>query len=73
MPSIRIQVSDHLLAEVDRLALPMKQTRGEFVSRAIRDAIHRREQELIREAYLKQPDDDSPADDWADAEEWNPN
>lgn len=65
MPTIRIQIDERFLADVDRWALPNNQTRAEFISRAIKDAVRKREHELIREAYLRQPDTDPPAGEWA--------
>lgn len=72
MPSILIQLDDFTLAAMDRFASPVKRQRAEFVRQAIKEAVRKREHELIREAYLRQPDADEPADDWSDAEEWKP-
>ena len=44
--------------------------RSEVIRDALKDAIREREYEQIREAYLRQPDSCSDADDWSNAEEW---
>lgn len=46
------------------------QERDELIRQAVR-AARQREYEIIREAYLKEPDCDTP-DDWSNTEEWKP-
>ena len=47
-----------------------KRQRAEFIGKAVREAIRKREYEAIREAYLRQPDSPGDADDWSNAEKW---
>ena len=71
MPSILIQVDEQLLEALNKVAPATSRKRAEFKRQAVRAAIRRREFELIREAYLKQPDS-GEADDWSNAEAWKP-
>ena len=70
MASILIQLDDATLKSLDRIAPAAKRQRAEFVRQAVKEAIRKREYEQIREAYLRQPDSCSDADDWSNAEEW---
>ena len=72
MPSILIQIDDATLKSLERVAPAAKRQRAEFIRRAVKEAIRRREYEQIREAYRKQPDSASEADNWSSAEEWKP-
>jgi hypothetical protein len=56
------------VAEQNRAAA--KRQRAEFIRQAVKEAIRRREYEQIREAYLRQPDSCSDADEWSNAEQW---
>jgi metal-responsive CopG/Arc/MetJ family transcriptional regulator len=71
MKSLLIQVDDQTLASLNRIAMPGKRQRSEFIRQAIRNAIRQAEYRAMREAYLKQPDSE-PADDWSTPEEFNP-
>ena len=70
MASILIQLDDETLKSLDGIAPAAKGQRAEFIRQAVKEAIRRREYEQIREAYLRQPDSCSDADDWSNAEEW---
>jgi predicted transcriptional regulator len=70
MASILIQLDDATLKSLDRIAPAAKRQRAEFIRQAVKEAIRKREYEQIREAYLRQPDSCSDADDWSNAEEW---
>lgn len=70
MPSILIQLDEPTLKSLNRIAPAAKRQRAEFIRQAVRDAIRKREYEQIREAYIRQPDSASEADDWSSAEEW---
>ena len=72
MASILIQFDDATLQSLDKIAPATKRRRAEFIRQAVKEAIRRREYEQIREAYLRQPDSCSDADDWSNAEEWKP-
>ena len=72
MPSILIQLDEPTLRSLNRIAPAAKRQRAEFIRQAVKDAIRKRENEQIREAYLRQPDSPAEADDWASAEEWKP-
>ena len=68
MQSLLIQVDDPTFRALNRVAA--KRTRAEFIRAAIRRAIREAEEARTRVAYLRQPDSESEADDWANAEEW---
>jgi predicted transcriptional regulator len=70
MPSILIQLDDATLKSLDKIAPAAKRQRAEFIRQAVKEAIRRLEYEQIREAYIRQPDAASDADDWSSAEEW---
>lgn len=70
MASILIQLDDALADALNKVAPTAKRKRAEFIRQAVRDAIRRREYELIRQAYERQPDTAEPADDWSNAEKW---
>jgi metal-responsive CopG/Arc/MetJ family transcriptional regulator len=70
MPSILIQIDEPTLKSLNRIAPAAKRQRAEFIRQAVREAIRKREYEQIREAYARQPDSASEADDWSSAEEW---
>ena len=57
---------------LNRVAPTAKRQRAEFVRAAIRKAIRETEEERTRLAYLEQPDSETEADDWSNAEEWKP-
>jgi predicted transcriptional regulator len=70
MPSILIQIDEATLTSLNKIAPAAKRQRTEFIRQAVKQAIRRKEYEQIREAYLRQPDSASDADDWSSAEEW---
>jgi len=70
MSSILVQFDDATLKSLNQIAPAAKRQRAEFIRQAVREAIRRREYEQIREAYLRQPDSCSDADDWSNAEDW---
>ena len=72
MKTFLIQLDDQTLAALNRVAEPGKRKRSEFVRQAIRKAIRQAEYRAMREAYRKQPDSSSDADDWSTAEEYKP-
>lgn len=72
MPSILIQLDEALLQSLNKVAPAAKRQRAEFIRQAVRDAVRAREYAAMREAYLRQPDSAEVADDWANAEAWEP-
>jgi metal-responsive CopG/Arc/MetJ family transcriptional regulator len=72
MKSLLIQLDEPTLRALNRIAPAAQRKRAEFVRTAIRKAIYEAEEERTRLAYLKQPDTETAADDWRDAEEWKP-
>ena len=70
MPSILIQLDESTLRSLNKIAPASKRQRAEFVRQALKDAIRKREYEQIREAYVRQPDSASDADDWSSADPW---
>ncbi|MBV8847752.1 MAG: hypothetical protein JO307_33475 [Bryobacterales bacterium] len=72
MESLLIQLDEATLRALNRVAPTAQRKRADFIRAAIRKAIHEAEEERTRLAYLKQPDTETVADDWRDAEEWKP-
>ena len=70
MASILIQLDEATLKSLNRIAPAAKRQRAEFIRQAVKEAVRKREYEEIREAYLRQPDAPTDADDWSNAEEW---
>ena len=68
MPSILIQLDEPTFKALNRIAPAAKRQRAEFIRRAVKEAIRRREYAAMRDAYRKQPDVPSDADDWSNAE-----
>jgi len=65
MKPLLIQLDEHTLKALNRIAAPGKRKRSEFVRQAIRNAIRQAEYHAMREAYRKQPDTILDADDWS--------
>jgi len=70
MESLLIQLDETTLRALNRVAPTAQRKRADFIRAAIRKAIYEAEEERTRLAYLKQPDSETAADDWRDAEEW---
>lgn len=72
MKSILVQLDDETMAQLEQVAPAKKRARTEFIRQAIKSALHRNEFDLMREAYLKQPQEMDDGGDWDDPLEWNP-
>ena len=72
MKSLLVQIDEPTLRALNRVAPAAKRKRAEFVRAAIRKAIRESEEERMRKAYHAQPDSETEADDWSNAEEWKP-
>ena len=70
MPSILIQIDDATYKALDQVAPAAKRQRAEFIRQAIKEAIRKREYARIRDAYRKQPDSATEADDWSNCEDF---
>lgn len=70
MKSLLVQVDERTLAALNRISPPGRRERSEFIRGAIRKAIRRAEYRAMREAYRRQPDSASEADDWSTAEDY---
>jgi metal-responsive CopG/Arc/MetJ family transcriptional regulator len=70
MKSLLVQLDEQTLAALNRIASPGKRKRSEFIRAAIRKAVRQAEYRAMREAYLRQPDSASEADDWSTAEDY---
>jgi metal-responsive CopG/Arc/MetJ family transcriptional regulator len=70
MKSLLIQIDEPTFRALNRVAPAAQRKRAEFIRAAIRRALYQAEEERTRLAYLKQPDSETAADDWRDAEEW---
>jgi len=68
MKSLLVQLPDPAYRALNRVA--PKRKRAEFIRAAIRKSVMEAEEERMRLAYLKNPDSETEADDWANAEEW---
>jgi predicted transcriptional regulator len=72
MKSLLVQIDEPTYRALNRLAPAAKRQRAEFVRTAIRKAIREAEEARTRAGYLRNPDSESEADDWANAEAWKP-
>lgn len=72
MKALLVQLDDQTLEALNRVAVPDKRKRSEFIRQAIRQAIRRAEYHAMRQAYLKKPDSVADPDDWSTAEEYKP-
>lgn len=70
MKSILIQLDEPTYRALDRVSPAAKRKRAEFIREAIRKAVLEAEYARTRKAYEAQPDSESEADDWANAEEF---
>jgi metal-responsive CopG/Arc/MetJ family transcriptional regulator len=68
MKALLVQLDEQTLVALNRVAAPRK--RSEFVREAIRKAVRRAEYRAMRDAYSKQPDSATDADDWSTPEEF---
>lgn len=65
MPSVSIQLDDATCKALDRIAPARERKRAEFIRQAVRAAIRNHEYARMREAYRRQPDSATEADDWS--------
>ena len=72
MQSVLVQLDEQTCRALSRLAPPASRRRAQFIRDAIRRAVREAEYRQIREAYAARPDSESEADDWANAEEFQP-
>jgi predicted transcriptional regulator len=70
MPSILIELDDATYEALDRVAPAAKRKRTEFVREAVKAAVRKQEYAKMREAYRRQPDSATEADDWASSEKF---
>jgi len=70
MKPLLIQLDEQTLSALNRVAPPKKRARSAFIRQAIRKAIRQSEYRAMGEAYRKQPDSPSDADDWSTADEY---
>jgi predicted transcriptional regulator len=70
VPVILVDLDDATLRALNQLAPAKKRQRSEFIRQAVKDAILKHEFARMREAYRKQPDSGSDADDWSNCEEF---
>jgi len=70
MKSLLVQLDEPTYRALNRLAPAAKRRRAEFVRNAIRAAIRDAEEHRTKLAYQAQPDSQSEADDWSNAEPW---
>ena len=72
MKSFLVQLDDPTYQALNRVAPTTKRKRAEFVRAAIRKALRESAEERTRLAYLAQPDSETEADDWSNAERFKP-
>jgi metal-responsive CopG/Arc/MetJ family transcriptional regulator len=70
MKPFLIQLDEHTLKALNRIAAPGKRKRSDFIRQAIRNAIRQAEYHARREAYGMQPDAILDSDDWSTAEDY---
>lgn len=70
MSSILIHLDEPTLELLNRATSSAKRKRAQFIRDAIRRAAIEAEEARTREAYLRNPDSESEADDWSNAEEF---
>lgn len=70
MPQVLVQFEQSTLDAIDRIAPAAKRQRSEFIRKAVKDALFRREQEIMRRAYQANPDLVEDAGRWELPEEW---
>jgi hypothetical protein len=72
VPSILVQFDEPTMRRLNRIAPAAKRQRTEFIRRAVQEALQRHELARMREAYRRMPDSETEADDWSNAEEYQP-
>ncbi|MGC9969761.1 MAG: hypothetical protein ABSE56_04140 [Bryobacteraceae bacterium] len=72
MKSVLVQLDQETYRALSQLAPPASRRRAQFIREAIRRAVREAEYRKMRDAYAAQPDSESEADDWANAEEFQP-
>jgi hypothetical protein len=72
MPQVLVQFESATLEAIDRIAPAAKRKRADFIRKAVKDAIFKHDQEKMRQAYQLQPDSGAEADNWANADPWEP-
>ena len=72
MPTVLIHLDKATSEALDRIAPARQRKRAEFIRQAVRAAIRQHEYASMREAYKRQPDSASEADDWSNCEEFKP-
>ena len=70
MPQVLVHFDEATLQAIDRVAPAAKRQRADFIRRAVKDALFRRETERMREAYRLQPDVAEAAEVWELPEDW---
>jgi predicted transcriptional regulator len=68
---VLFQLDDATYNALNRIAPAAKRQRTEFIRRAIKEALRRREYARMREAYDKHPDSAAEADDWSACEKFD--
>jgi predicted transcriptional regulator len=70
VPSILVQLDDATYKALNHVAPAAKRKRTEFIRAAVKEAIRRRVNADMREAYRNQPDSASEADSWSNCEKF---
>ena len=68
MPALLVHLDEPTIRALEKISA--KRKRSEFIRSAIKRAIRDAEYERMRRAYAEQPDSESEADDWSNAEEY---
>lgn len=72
MPSVLIHLDEATSKALDRIAPPRQRKRSQFICQAVKAAIQNYEYARMKEAYRRQPDAATEADDWSSCEEFKP-
>jgi hypothetical protein len=68
MKSLLVQLDEPTFELLNKVAPPTKRLRAQFIRRAVLKALMEVEEARTRAAYAAQPDSESEADDWSNAE-----
>jgi predicted transcriptional regulator len=72
MPSVLVQLDDATYKALNQVVAPANRKRTEFIHAAIKEAIRRRVNANMREAYRSQPVRAAESDSWSNCEKFEP-
>jgi hypothetical protein len=72
VPSILVQLDEATFRALNHVAPATTRKRTEFIRAAVKEAIRRRINAEMRDAYRAQPDSAAEADSWLNCEKFEP-